>query len=120
MRLVINPVSLILHAVCQCGLPTAVTLVQAPISFVYVAIGRVVEPFAMPHIAERVTLRNFALHAHRFAYSSNGLINRSKNLSCLVYVAVRVFQSPVFLHLEVVWCRISIEILTANIVNGLF
>ena len=56
MGLVINPLSLILHAICQGGLPTTMALVQTPESFVSVAVRAGVEPFPVPHGAKRVTL----------------------------------------------------------------
>ena len=57
MGLIIHPVSFILHAISQCGLPATVTLVKAPVSLISVAICARMQAFAVSHIPQRVTLR---------------------------------------------------------------
>ena len=57
MGFVVHPVSLVLHASCQGHLAAAMALVEAPISFVDIAIGAGVSAFPMTQVTKRVALQ---------------------------------------------------------------
>ena len=72
----------------------------------------------MPHVAERVTLCSGSPNAHSQAHialtSGTPPIQGEGFPTYLILVTICVFQCPILLHLEVVWCWIPIEVLTAT------